>query len=218
MTIENRHTRIAALLMGMMLVGTAGLRADKGRDPYADGRPRALYACAIPPPRASVASPRPTSDFMVGVNANYQWVINGVVNPTLTLTRGQTYSIDLTAITDEHPFVINSDAVYPFAPFLVPSSYGQVITFTPDLVMPSVIHYHCTVHYGVMSGVIQLVPPPPCTGDLNADQSVNVIDYGIFVNAFGAACAPCPSDLNADGTVNSTDYGLFVNAFGTVCN
>jgi hypothetical protein len=47
---------------------------------------------------------------------------------------------------------------------------------------------------------------------------VNVIDYGIFVNAFGAACASCPSDLNADGTVNSTDYGLFVNAFGTVCN
>ena len=90
LTIEHWHTRIAALLMGMMLVGTAGLRADKGRDPYADGRPRALYACAAPSPVSSAATPRPTSDFMVGVNANYQWVFNGVVNPTLTLTRGQT--------------------------------------------------------------------------------------------------------------------------------
>lgn len=218
MTIENRPTRIAAVLMGVMLVGTAGLRADKGRDPYTDGRPRALYACAVPSPVSSAATPRPTSDFMVGVNGNYQWVINGVVNPTLTLTRGQTYSIDLTAITDEHPFVINSDAVYPFAPFLVPSSYGQVITFTPDLVMPSVIHYHCTVHYGVMSGVIQLVPPPPCTGDLNNDQVVNTTDFGIFVNAFGSACTSCASDLNNDDFVNTTDFGLFVNAFGTVCN
>ena len=212
------NERMMVVLCGLLFFATAKKEPSTmdGQAPH--GLPARIQACRIPAPVPDPAAPRPVSDFMVGVNGSYQWVINGVVNPVLTLTRGRTYTIDLTTISDEHPFVINADPVYPFAPFLVPSTYGQVITFTPDLVMPATIHYHCTVHYGSMSGVIQLIAPPPCAGDMNVDEVVNSTDFGIFVNAFGTSCSGCAADLSSDGVVNTSDFGLLVNAFGAVCN
>jgi hypothetical protein len=177
-----------------------------------------LKSCKVPPPPPVPSPFAPPNNFVMSYNANYQWLVNGAVNPTLVLTRGQSYTFNLTTITDEHPFAINTTFTNPFGPYLVAPTYGQVVTFTPTMNMPSTIYYHCTIHYGVMTGVIQLVTPPPCFADLNADLAVNVNDYGIFVNAFGTTCSSCPSDLNTDGLVNSTDYGLFVNAFGNPCN
>ncbi|HMQ76963.1 MAG TPA: dockerin type I domain-containing protein [Flavobacteriales bacterium] len=54
-------------------------------------------------------------------------------------------------------------------------------------------------------------------GDLNRDGQVNITDFGLFVNAFGAPCTGCAADLNFDNTVNVSDFGLFVNVFGIVC-
>lgn len=54
-------------------------------------------------------------------------------------------------------------------------------------------------------------------GDLNRDGQVNITDFGLFVNAFGAPCSGCAADLNVDNTVNVSDFGLFVNVFGIVC-
>ena len=158
------------------------------------------------------------ADFVVTVNGNLQYVINGVVNAPLTLTRGQTYLFDLSAFNDEHPFVINAQANNPFAPLLVGPASGQVISFTPNTVMPATIYYHCVVHYTSMTGSISLGPPAPaCPGDLNNDQAVNSSDFGIFVGAFGSTCSGCPADMNGNGVVNSSDFGLFVGAFGNSC-
>lgn len=156
------------------------------------------------------------ADLVVTANISYQYVINGSINPVLTLTRGETYSIDLTGLTDEHPFTINTDPVFPFAPYLLQPAYGQVVDFTPDSGMPDIIHYHCTVHYGQMTGTILLVDPP-CPADISDDGVVNTTDFGLFVNAFGQSCSGCGPDINNDGVVNTTDFGLFVNAFGTSC-
>ena len=181
--------------------------------------PSLAHASLIPcsPPRYTVgppSAPPPPNTFVFVANGNFQYEVNNVVNPTITLTRGVTYTFDLTAITDEHPFVINNQPVFPFAPYILDPAYGQLVTFTPTAAMPNTIHYHCTVHYGSMSGTINLVN---CPGDLNATGAVNTADFGIFVNAFGNACTGCTSDLNNDGQVNTADFGLFVNSFGTAC-
>lgn len=176
--------------------------------------------CTSPAPRADRPSERPqpgAADFVVSVNGNLQWVVNGAVNPTLTLTRGQTYLFDLTAFQDEHPFVINADPIFPFAPLLLPDSYGAIVPFTPSIAMPATIYYHCTVHYGPMKGTINLVSPP-CIGDLNTDGSVNSFDFGLFASAFGGTCTGCRADMNGDNAINSFDFGIFASAFGSPCN
>lgn len=172
-------------------------------------------ACAVPSPRVTPV-PRPTVDFIIGVDS-YQYLMNGVVNGSITLTRGHTYSFDLLAFGDEHPFVINSNASNPWGTIYLPGSHGAVVTFTPTASMPTTIFYHCEVHYGSMVGTITLVGPPVCAGDLNTDALVNSLDFGIFVNAFGSSCSACPSDLDGNGAVNSVDFGIFVNGFGNSC-
>ncbi len=156
----------------------------------------------------------PSAGFIVTANINYQWVVNGSVQPTLILVRCQSYLFDLTGVTDEHPFLINDQTNNPFGTIYLPGSYGSVVNFTPTAQMPGMIWYHCSVHSG-MTGAIQLVNP--CPGDLNNDLVVNSTDFGLFVADFGNPCGGCKSDINNDGTVNSTDFGLFVAAFGSTC-
>jgi len=180
----------------------------------------AVKGCPSKPLRAERSSALPAmgaADFVVTVNGNLQWLVNGVVNPTLTLTRGQTYLFDLTAFGDEHPLVINDHPNDPFGPLIIGPSSGQVISFTPDMDMSNTLYYHCEVHYGSMVGAMNLIDPP-CVGDLNSDELVNTFDFALFVNAFGDNCTGCPADLNGDNAVNAFDFGMFVNAFGDSCD
>jgi hypothetical protein len=86
----------------------------------------------------------------------FQYVINGVVGPTLVLDRGQTYLFDLTAFGSFHPFVINSNANDAFGTHFMGPSSGAVVSFTPGFALPPTIYYHCEVHYGTMVGTILL--------------------------------------------------------------
>lgn len=55
--------------------------------------------------------------------------------------------------------------------------------------------------------------------DLDANGSVNLVDYQIFTSHFGAGApydASC--DFNNDGTVNLVDFTLFSPHFGHTCN
>lgn len=175
--------------------------------------------CSSPSPAPLKETPDlPPSDFLVTVNGNLQWVVNGMVNPTLTLTRGQSYTFDLTAFGDEHPFVINANANNPFGTAYAGPSSGATISFTPTAQMPATIYYHGVVHYGSMKGTINLLGEMvSCPGDLNNDLAVNSTDFGLFVGAFGTNCVACKADMNGDGSVNSTDFGLFVGTFGSNC-
>lgn len=206
-------------LIVLLLLGTGmGAGSMDGRSSSSDGP--SVKGCASVPLHAGGTSSLPlagAADFIVTVNGNLQWLVNGTVNPTLTLTRGQTYLFDLTAFMDEHPFVINAQAIFPFAPLLLQDSYGEIVPFTPSGSMPATIYYHCTVHYGSMTGTIHLVDPP-CIGDLDGNHLVNSFDFGLFANAFGTSCSGCAADLDQNGTVNSFDFGIFANAFGNGCN
>ena len=57
-------------------------------------------------------------------------------------------------------------------------------------------------------------------GDINGDNSVDVLDFGLLVNAYGSRASDPNSgynaavDLNGDGVVDVLDFGLLVNNYG----
>jgi len=174
-------------------------------------------ASGCPVPAARMERPRlpSTADFVVTANGAQQWVVNGTVNPTLTLTRGHTYTFDLSAFQDEHPFLINSNATNPWGTIFLPSTYGQVVSFTPTVQMPATIYYHCEVHYGGMAGTINLVAP--CPGDITADGHVNVSDFLALNSAFGSTCTGCAADIDQNGVVNVGDFRGLNSVYGSSC-
>ena len=213
----HRAVSLGKLLVFLLLAVSWGVGSMGGSTVHAE--PSSVQACASPMPRREqpAANTALVADFVVTVNGNLQYVVNGSVNPTLTLVRGQTYLFDLAAFGDEHPFLINTNATNPWGQIYFGPVSGQVFAFTPPLDALSPIYYHCEVHYGSMAGTIITVAPP-CTGDVNVDQQVNSFDFGLFVGAFGTTCGSCASDMNGDHVVNSFDFGIFVNAFGSSCD
>ena len=210
-SLSPRRTAQTVALLAALSLSVAPPTASTDRVPFPSAG-----GCSSPAPRAAERPPNaPPADFIVSANANFQWVVNGVVQPTLTLTRGVTYTFDLTAFTDEHPFLINNQSNNQFGTIYLPQASGTVVPFTPTALMPNTVYYHCSVHSG-MKGPITLLNA--CPSDINNDLTVNSTDFGLFVGAFGAACSGCPADINNDGVVNSTDFGLFVGAFGPACN
>jgi hypothetical protein len=62
--------------------------------------------------------------------------------------------------------------------------------------------------------IVELSVPSqgPLTGDINQDGIVNILDFTLLSNAFGAANSS--ADLNKDGMVNILDFTLLSNNFG----
>ena len=141
--------------------------------------------------------------------------MNGGINAPLTLTRGVTYTFDLTSVTDEHPFLINDQPGNPWGTVFLPAAYGSTVTFTPGASMPATIYYHCEVHYGGMAGPINLVL---CPGDVTGDAAINVSDFLALKSAFGNACSGCWADIDGNGTVAVGDFLALNSAFGNSCN
>jgi chitodextrinase len=56
-------------------------------------------------------------------------------------------------------------------------------------------------------------PTPTPTADFNADHTVNIIDFSIFLTHYNTNYAAC--DLNSDGTVNIIDFSVFLTKWGT---
>ena len=61
------------------------------------------------------------------------------------------------------------------------------------------------------------------SGDIIADDLVNLVDFGQFVNCFGKAPDSGPactaefhaaSDLNRDGRIDLTDFSIFASHYG----
>jgi hypothetical protein len=92
------------------------------------------------------------------------WTINGQANPTLTLTRGQTYTFDVQA--PGHPFDIKTAQVTGTADQFTTGVTGEGVTSgTLTFVVPTdpttpPLFYQCEVHSS-MTGVIQLVNAAP---------------------------------------------------------
>jgi hypothetical protein len=57
-------------------------------------------------------------------------------------------------------------------------------------------------------------------GDINGDQIVNGLDFGLFRNSFGTQAGDAnyssDFDFNGDGVINGFDFGQFRTRFGTM--
>jgi hypothetical protein len=105
-------------------------------------------------------------DFTVTAPDMTQYLINGASNPTLTLTRGKTYTFDVEA--SGHPFFIKTAAVTGTGSTFdtgVTNNGASVgtLTFavpTSPTDVPNTLFYHCQFH-APMSGTINIVSPAP---------------------------------------------------------
>lgn len=159
-----RALAASSKLLALVMVSSGldlGLSLNKPQPhgPDADGICTSATEPIVP---VRPADDRPAADFVVVNSGLAAWRFNGSLtnNPTLTLNRGQTYSFDLTAVPNAHPFEINSVSNTAGGTIYAGPAFTTVITFTPDNSMPATIYYHCQVHFTTMAGTINLVTPP----------------------------------------------------------
>ena len=107
-----------------------------------------------PPP------PPPPPDFSVITPGSYYVINSGDPNPTLTLTRGVTYTFFIDADAS-HPFEIVSDlGGIPWDEGVVNNNISSgLLTFAVPWDAPELLYYICSVHF--FGGEIHIVDPPP---------------------------------------------------------
>lgn len=67
--------------------------------------------------------------------------------------------------------------------------------------------------------VVVTVVAPPCLGDLNGDQAVNLTDLATLLANFGvgSGATPAMGDIDGDGDIDLTDLATLLARFGTSC-
>jgi hypothetical protein len=109
-------------------------------------------------PRGAAAA----ADFTVGSSGQGAYLINGQPNPTLTLTRGKTYTFDI--VTSDHPFwiktvpEIGNGSIFSAGVTNNGASPG-VVTFTVPASAPPELYYQCQYHEP-MNGTLTIVNAP----------------------------------------------------------
>ncbi len=165
------------VLAFLLLSSSIGVALRKGEAPVAQG-PNASGGCtsvAFNPHHPTAPDEVAGADFTVTTQASpLAWRLNDLVNPSITLTRGQTYTFDLTAVSSVHPFVINSNSSNAAGTIYAGPSFGTTISFTPDFSMPATIYYHCTIHQTSMVGIITLTDPSNFIVTVNPDFTWNI--------------------------------------------
>ena len=105
-----------------------------------------------------------SNQFTVTVQSFENWTIDGMLDPTLTLTRGQTYVFDLQSVSAVHPFFIKtvsstgsgnqfSDGVTGNG-----ATGDNDVSFQVPLTAPAQLFYNCGSH-GAMAGTLNIVDP-----------------------------------------------------------
>ena len=112
-----------------------------------------LIQIVDPPP------PPPPPDFIVNTPGSYYTFNGGDPNPTLTLTRGVTYTFFIDA-DPSHPFEIASDLVGTTWDEGVVNNniFNGLLTFTVPVNAPDTLYYICSIHF--FGGEITIVDPP----------------------------------------------------------
>jgi len=106
------------------------------------------------------------TNFSVINNQMSSWLINGQSNPTLTLTRGQTYTFTIDQTAFGHPFWITTARGAEDAPTNAWSpgvtnngaAAGTVLSFTVPASAPATLFYQCSFHEP-MGGQLNIVAP-----------------------------------------------------------
>jgi hypothetical protein len=140
-----------------------------------------LVALGVVEARNAVAA-----DFTVTNSGASAYVINAQSNPTLTLTRGQTYTFAVD--TPGHPFYIKTAQVTGTGSTFDTGvtnngTTSGTLTFTVPASAPSPLFYQCAIHTA-MTGTLAIVAPPsvPAGGGLTR----GVLGVLIALAGFGA--------------------------------
>lgn len=94
------------------------------------------------------------------------WLIDGVRNPELILTRGRTYEFMLQAVPEIHPFNINTEnttgdgSQYNDGVTNNHATGSMTLTFTVPQSAPDSLHYNCFTH-AAMNGPITIINADP---------------------------------------------------------
>ncbi len=67
---------------------------------------------------------------------------------------------------------------------------------------------------GAASGGGIFIGRIPSAGDINGDGTVDAVDLGLLLGAWGACGASCGSDINRDGVVDAADLAILLGAWG----
>lgn len=122
----------------------------------------AVFLCVL-----GIVSPAAaaTTTFDVTNNGMASFSINGAANPTLTLTRGQTYVFNVTALG--HPFWITTargagdTETNQFSDGVTGNGASPgTLAFVVPPTAPSTLFYQCAFH-DPMGGTLLIVSPPP---------------------------------------------------------
>jgi hypothetical protein len=147
--------------------GTAWYQVTGGNGEITSSNPNGCEEPVTPTPTGTptntpTPSVTPPNTFTVTNSGTSAYIINGQSNPTLTVTEGQTYTFNITAVG--HPFWIKTTPTTGTG-----DQYNDgvtnngtdngTITFVVPSNAPSTLYYICQIH-GVMQGVINVIDVP----------------------------------------------------------
>jgi hypothetical protein len=160
----------------------------------------------------------PLTNHVTGANGLSDYIIDGQLDPALTLQRGVTYRFVVSVIG--HPFDIKTNRTTLSGDRYNIGVTGQgaqnsTLTFAVPVSAPNLLHYQCESH-GAMGGDLNIVDPPtpPPTGQI---VDIVVTDTSVTLHSLGAtnwnASPEYSSNLNAWAAVVD-----FTNAFANNTN
>jgi hypothetical protein len=125
--------------------------------------PPLALALAFAPVSFRAPAAAPAADFSVSNNGMTSYTINTATNPTLNLTRGQTYTFLISATG--HPFWIktvqSTGTGNAYNDGVTGNGIeGGILTFAVPLSAPSTLFYDCQFHAS-MTGTINVTGPTP---------------------------------------------------------
>lgn len=163
-----------------------------------------------------------------------------IVDPTITLTSGQTYIFDNN--TFSHPFRMTTDALpvsgtdgdyqrdtvdlavidgaslQPVAEFTAdPEPANDAITWTPGDTDAGDYYYTCLVlsHAGMTGKIIVVEAPASCPADFTGDGNLDFFDVSAFLGLFNAGDPA--ADFTGDGNFDFFDVSAFLGLFTAGC-
>ena len=131
----------------------------------------------------------PLTNHVTGANGLSDYIIDGQLDPTLTLQRGVTYRFVVTAVG--HPFDVKTNHTttttgrYNNGVTGQGAQSGTTLTFAVPLDAPNPLFYQCEIH-AAMGGTLTIVDPPAQPPTVNIVDII-VSDTGVTLHSTGAS-------------------------------
>ncbi|HMP81697.1 MAG TPA: Ig-like domain-containing protein [Verrucomicrobiota bacterium] len=154
--------------------------------------------------------------FNVGAIGQTSYSIGGQSDPTLTLTRGVTYTFNISA--SGHPFYIktvnNSTGTgNQYTTGVIGNgTQNGTLTFAVPMNAPNTLYYHCSEHTG-MGGTLNIINPPNTPPTVTITNPVNgtvvVAPANLLIEAMAG---------DTDGTVTNVQFRVGANLLANATN